>query len=218
MRASRVQQSRHEVLAGARFAGNQHRRRARRDSIDYRQHRAQWRVPRKELRIGCGPPQARPKIQIVVREHALLPGALDQYLNFGHAIRLRDDVIRAQLPRRDGRLDRAGARDDDDLRWHRLLADLPQDFQPVDFWHHDVQQGHVKAFGAQRVEGRAPVAHDRDGETAHGHELLEDHAEIRLVFRNEHADRRRGIAGAERSRAHGAMPIRSETRKTAPAP
>ena len=65
---------------------------------------------------------------------------------------------------------------------------------------------------------RAPIAHDRDGETAHGHELLEDQAEIRLVFRNEHADRRRGIAGAERSRAHGAMPIGSETRKTAPAP
>jgi hypothetical protein len=48
--------------------------------------------------------------------------------------------------------------DDDDLGTVGLVAELSQDLEPVEVRHDDVEQRHIKGFGAQRLDGRAAVA------------------------------------------------------------
>ena len=101
------------------------------------------------------------QILVLFGELSLLPCTLDEYIDLRHAIRLRHIVVSSELHRRDRCLDRAVARDDDDLGRVWLLAHLPKYLEPIHLGHHDVKQGHVERLGAQGLERRTPVRHGR---------------------------------------------------------
>ena len=213
-----MQQPGNEILPGARLTRDEHGRCAGRDALDQREDGAQRGELREELRVTRRATDARLQMQIVARQHAFLPRAFHQHLDLRHPVRLRQEIVGSQLERADRCFDRPIAGDDNNLGRHGFFPHLAQDFEAVDFRHDDVQQRHVEGVGTQRFERRPTIAHDRHGEASGAHELLENHAKIRLVFGNQYADRRCRIDGAERCRTHDATPDGNVMRKHAPVP
>ena len=113
-RRMRVDVARELALARARFAGDQHRRVARRHAAARARARpASARTPRElARRVDAREPRIA-AARLSRREPALFPRAAHEHVDLRQAIRLRHVVVRAELHRGDRRLDRAVAGDDD---------------------------------------------------------------------------------------------------------
>ena len=225
-----VQQTGHERLPRAGLARDEHGHGARGELVDHGQHGRERRVLRDERGHRGLPFEAGAQMMIVAHQQSLFPGAPHERLDFRHAVRLRQKVVRPELERREGGLDGPVAGDDDELRGQRFLADEPQHLEPVDFGHDHVHQHDIERLGAQQFERRTPIAHDPHGEPAGSHELLKDRPEVGLVLGDEDANGAAavGACSSRRCVAHtgsddvtaaaARSPVGSVTRKLAPCP
>src|SRR6185437_3925088 len=117
----------------------------------------------------------------------LLPGAAHEHVDLGHAVRLGEIVVGAELHRRDRRLDGAVAGDDDDFRRVGLRAERLERFEAVHLRHHDVDQGDVERLVAHGLERRLAVADADHVMAAPAEEGGENLREVLFVLAHEDA-------------------------------
>ena len=139
-----------QVLAGAGLAGQQHGRgRARGDA---RQQRLDLAAsPATSPMMASNPysrPWLRPQRADLAAQTAGLERLLDEQHHFVEIERLVDVVVRAELHRLDGVLDRRKRGHQDDQRLGRLLLDALQHRQPVAVRQLEVEQNEVDACAA----------------------------------------------------------------------
>ena len=149
-----VDVARHQLLAGAVLAVDQHPavgRRRHRDLLAQLHHRvalADHRVLRVDLRaqrliFGLEPPLPQ---RVADDEHRLLQRQ-----------RLLDEIERAHLDPADRRLDVAVPRDHDDLRFDLPLAHARERGEPIHSRQPDVEDDDVVGLAAEALEARFPA-------------------------------------------------------------
>ncbi len=125
-RAARVQQLRDHLLAGARLAGDEHGRVARRHALDELQQLAELRALRRRTSCstsgGVSPRSSRRRAPL---QRLALERPLDADLELVERTRLDDVVEGTAADRLDRRVDRAVAGEHDDLAGRAALADAP---------------------------------------------------------------------------------------------
>ena len=183
-----VQHARDQLLPRPRLAKDEDSGVAARNALDQRKHRLHWRELCDDFRLRLGQRQPLVKQRVFAGELALFIGASHHHIDLRHAVGLREVIVRAELHGADRRLDGAVAGNDDDLGRRELLADLPEHLETIHLGHHDVQQRHIERLGPQRVERGAAIGEDRHLIAASLEKLLENRAQVRLVFCDQHLD------------------------------
>src|SRR5262249_36878154 len=118
-------------------------------------------------------------------------------------------VVGAELHRADRAVDRGVAGDDDDLRRRRILTHRAEHLETIHRGHEDVEEGHVEALRAQRVERGAPAGAGRHVAAALDQELGEDGAPVRLALGDAPLDPRglvHAAPGASGRRTRNVLP------------
>src|SRR6185437_7114672 len=176
--ALRVHGTRDQLLAGARFAEDQHARVRRRHRVDHlvdAAHRfrlsGQLAVMRQPLELGR-------ELEVLFLEPELLEQFWDLCFELVQPLgveRLLDVVGGALLDRLDRQLGRSLAGDHDELGRDLGAPQLAEQRDPVELRHLEVGQHDAVALGAQPLERLLSVVCDVDGVAF----VLEDSAETR---------------------------------------
>jgi hypothetical protein len=209
---------REETFARSRLAGDEHRRIRRRDALEQREHRVHRRVLRHDLGRRVRARETGLEISVLPRQLVLLPRAADQYIDLGHPIRFGQVVVRAELHRRDRGFDGAVAGDDDDLGRLGFGAQLAQHLEPVHLRHHDVDDGDVIGFVAERLKRRLAVADARHLVAAASQKCAEDLREILFIFGHEHANAAARLRVSRRALERRPVGSRAAARHSSPPP
>ena len=198
-RAALVDRARHELLAGAALAEDEHRGVRRRDALDEAQHGAHRRPVADDVREAARHVEAPLQHAVAALEATLLDGPLQARPHLVPVGERLDEVVeRAALHRRDRGVDRRVA----GHQHHREVGVVPaqqrEEREPVGRRHVEVRQHHVEAVGLARREGQQRL---RGVE----HEPVEAQQAEHAI---EHAEHRRlvvhdGHGGPIRRRAHG---------------
>ena len=202
--------ARDQLLAGSRLAGDQDRGHAAGHPRHGVEDRAQPWVAGHQLGERVDDRQPLLEARGLARRLALFPRAPHEDVDLGHAVRLGEIVEGAEPHGADGCLHRSVAGDDDDLWRRRLVAHQAQHLESVAPRHHDIEERDVKRFAAKDVERGVAVAHDRHVVSARGQELLEERAEVFLVFGDEDTNGGRIV--------HASVLVGRRMRKVLPAP
>ena len=128
------------------------------------------------------------ELRILVRQLAPFPRTPNENVDLRHPVRLGQVIVRAEPDGRDRRLDRAVARDDDDLGVVRFLVNVPEHLEAVHLGHDDVQERDVVRLAPESRQRGRPVARHRDLIPASEQELFEDRPKVFLVFGDQDLD------------------------------
>ncbi len=156
----------HELFAGTTLATYEHRAVGASDLSCQFEHRLHRGARRDDLWELFPARQSCLEAQVLQGEAALFVRTPDHDVELGDAARLREVVVGAELHRRDRRFDRSVAGDDDDLRGRVEVHGLAQDPDPVQLWHHQIDERHVKFLSFQRFDGGTAVRRNLDVEAA----------------------------------------------------
>ena len=217
-RAGLVQRARHDLLAGARLALQQHRARHLPDPAH---HRAQLldrgRVPDQADRIRRQPGQLAPQHEVLARQPRALEAALDRVEDLVDAEGLEDEVRCAAAQRVDRSLHVGEGGDQDHVAGVAVLAQLVQPFDAGLARQRDVEDQQVEMQARHQRRGVLGIARGLHHAAAAGERALEEVAHALLVVHHQHrmrlpvvlgqvhrqrSGRRLRVIGGNRSRPH----------------
>ena len=212
-RAAVVQRARHQLLAGAALAGDQHGRVALGDGLDP--------VGQAQHRRAASDDGARPRsrsVRLALRQLGarLLQLPLERPLG-GDPLQLEDDLVEVErlgevvvgafLERRDGVVDRGVGGDEDDVGPRRLLAHPAEQRQPVDLGQPDVADHDVEDVRRDLGQPLGAVRGQADAMACVAEGVAYQHPKIGFVIDQEDVEHSlgtlRGITGAVRGRRQG---------------
>jgi hypothetical protein len=200
--AARMDRARQQLLAGTRFAADQHRAVGRRDALDDAHH-----LPH----AGAVPDQVvgaalflelSLEQPVLMFEAAFLQGITDDDLQLIDIERLDDVVVSSQLQRLDGALGRSVGGDHDHRRFGVGLLGLPQDLQSRLSRHRDIADDQIEIAALHELRGslgrigerhRIPFLFEHDGEEVpHPLLIIDDQEAVHCRSSNRSARTRRG--------------------------
>ena len=204
-----MERARHQLLAGAALALNQHRRAARRRAGDQIEDRLHLRAAADDLVEAVrARPQPVAQLAVLAHEPAALDGVAEHGQHFVVLERLREVVERALLGRRDGAFDRAERRDHDDRQLVVQAPDVLEHLDAVLVGQHEVEQHGVDGRLAERVEALLGRRGRRHAVALDDEQRLERFADDFLVVDDE--DRGGdGVMGAVSCLCQAAAPAAS---------
>ena len=148
----------HHLLAGAALSGDHHARFGGGDLLHQLHCPAHGRRIAHQPDAGVDLPEAPAQHMHLVQRLLLLQGPLEDDLETGRIQRLLDEVEDAFANRLHRRVDGSLAGDDDDGSVGLLLAQRPDERQPVEFRHHQVADDHVRMHLGGDLQGRVAVS------------------------------------------------------------
>ena len=183
------------LLAGAALPGDHHARFRGRDLLHQLHRAAHGRRIAYQPDAGVDLSEAPAQHLHLVQGRLLLQRPLEDDLEAGRIERLLYEVEDALPDRLDCRVDGSLAGDDDDGRIGLLLAQRPDERQPVELRHHQVADDHVRVHLGGDLQGRVAVGGLIDVVAPPLQELREQLPGGFLVIDDQDAGLRHGACG-----------------------
>ena len=174
----------HEVAQHAELALGQLDRRRAVAEVDAAAHRSSVSRAGAQMPLGLGRRRrAAPQVRADPRDE------------LGELERLGDEVGRAELEAADLHVDVGRGREDEDALLGPAAHDLPEDHEPVDVAHAQVEHDQGVAAVEGGVEAALAAERDVDREALRAQRAPDEARDVRLVVDDEHAPRGHGGGG-----------------------
>ena len=175
-----------ELLAGARFAVDEHRRGGRRRLLDDAVDRPQRRRVADHLAEAAVVLELPPQARHLAQRALALGDVLKQRAQALRIDRLRQVVVRAFFHRRDSGVDAALRRDQDEGDIGQLILDAPQQLEAVHPRHDHVGQHGRRPVGGDLLEAFLAVGGALGFIAPGAHQLGQPPPGGGIVFDNQH--------------------------------
>ncbi len=177
-RAVTMQRARHQFLAGARIAGNQHRRMRLRQPADDAEHF----LHRRRLTEDLG--RRLRRFNHLILTHALFQRAPDQLDRVIDIERLRQVLVSATLKRRDRAFEIGIGGHDDDRHMRKARFRFLQQFEPGFARHANVADYYLRRFAGEHAERLVGRGEGFERDVLARQRLLEHPADRAVIINN----------------------------------
>jgi hypothetical protein len=179
--AAVVQRVRHQLLAGAALAGDQHGRLALRDGVDAVEQAQHGRAAPDDVAARLALRQLGPRPLELALQGQLRGDAIHLQDDLRDVEGLGDVVVGAFLERRDRVRHGAVGGDQDDVGAGRLLPHAAKQGQAVDLGQPDVADHDVEDVGRDEGQRLGAVGGQRDPMSGLAERVTDQHTEVELV-------------------------------------